>query len=144
MKTTLQLFVILFCAILFTGCSKKDVVVSAEDQLATLLTGGSNRVWRLNKVFVKNVQQALTTDQMKYTKTFTLNPAQKLLGGYTDFDGNFGEWIITSSKIFRLVFTTAGGGQYDIEYIIREISETTLDIQYTKNGETIREVYYAF
>lgn len=144
MKTTLQLFVILFCAILFTGCSKKDVVVSAEDQLATLLTGGSNRVWRLSKVFVRSVEQVLTTDQKRYTKTFTLNPAQKQIGGFTDADGNFGEWLITGGKTFLLTITTAGGAQYDIPYNVREISETTLDIFYTKNGETIREVYYGF
>jgi len=145
MKTAFQFFAIVFFAILISGCSKNpDVPVTAEEQVAKLLTGGSNRVWRLQQLFVKGVLQALTGDQAKYTKTFTVEPSQKFRGGYTDADGNFGDWFVNSVTGFTLNFTTAGGNQYSVIYLIRNINATDLDIQYTLNGETIREVYNAY
>lgn len=145
MKTTFQFFAILFCVILITGCSKTgDVVLSPEAQVVKYLTGGINRVWRLNQLFVKGVEQTLTGDQKKYTKTFTVDPAQKLIGAYTDSDGNYGEWFVTGGQTFQITFTTSGGGQYVVPYTIRGIGDDKLDIQYTLNQQTIREVYYAY
>lgn len=145
MKITLQFFAITFCAILLSGCSKNgDAPVSEEQKVVNNLTGIGNRVWRLSKVFVNGVEQALTSDQKRYTKTYTLNPTMTLAGTFTNSDNNFGQWFTNGPRALIEIIVTIGGIQVQIDYLIREITETTLDIQYTKNGQTIREVYYAF
>ncbi len=146
MNTKLTFFTILISIILVTGCSKTvDVVVSEQEKVAQLLTGNiGNKVWRLSKVYQNNNQVALTPDQLKYTKTYTIDVTQKLAGKFTNSGGDYGEWFITGDRTYAEIITTVGGNQARIDFIIREISTNSLDVQYTSNSQTIREVYYGF
>ena len=146
MKTTLQFFAIVFCAILFSGCGKAGdtPAVSDEQKLANLLSGNGNKVWKLNKVLVNGVDQTLTMDQKKYTKTYTINISVKTGGSFTNSGGDYGEWFVTGSRAFSEFITTIGGSQYQVDYIIRDVSESLLDIQYNKNGQTAREIYNGY
>ena len=144
MKTTLQFFAIMFCAILFVGCSKNgDAPISAEQKVVNFLTGTGNRYWKLNKVFVNGVEQALTSDQKKYTKTYTISLTQAFAGTFTNSDGYVGKWLLSGPSNLIETINNNQQGPVQVPYIINEIGETQLDIEYTLNFKTIREVYYA-
>ncbi len=151
MKTLLTSFIILSSLFLFTGCSKTaDVPETKEARVARLLTGVGNRYWRLSKVYLNNAQQTLTDSQMKYTKTYTADPSNvdpnnSKTGSFTNSDGYIGKWkIISAGDQLYETFTNNPAGPVANYYIINEISETLLDIEYTANMRSVREVYFAY
>lgn len=136
---------ICFTALLLAGCSKppKDVI-TPRDQNVKYLTGDGNRYWHLKSMYVNNLQQTLTDAQMKYTKTYTINPAQAYTGTFVNSDGYTGKWrMITDLQLIE-TFNNNPGGALIVDYFINEISETVLDIEYTANLKTVREVYHAY
>ena len=100
MKTILKISTIIICITLFTGCSKNDVVLTPGEQAIKNLTGDGNRYWHLSKIFDNNVPQTLTSDQLKYTKTYTINPANR-------FTGNAKLYVVTPGASDAIVSITA-------------------------------------
>lgn len=147
MKKVLSLLLIITGAILFTGCSKSTPdVLSLRDQNMKYLVGDGNKLWHLKEVHVNGIQQTLTDAQMKYTMTYTINPAVAYSGTFTDSDGYKGTWKMLSESQLREVVTNNPSGNAVSEYFINEINETKLDIESTNNSilTTVRKVYYAY
>ncbi len=145
MKTFFKISIISICIILFTGCSKNDVVLTPGEQAIKNLTGDGNRYWRLSKIFDNNVPQTLTSDQLKYTKTYTINPANRFTGTFTNRDNYKGTWYMDSNAtLLTEIIDNNQAGPVKIDYIIVEVTESKLDIFYVSNMRKIEEVYYAF
>lgn len=150
MKNILSFFALLFLVILLNGCSKSTVVAeTAEAKIARLLTGEGNRFWHLNKVYVNTVPQTLTDAQMKYTKTYTADPsnadpANPKKGTFVNSDGYAGKWTLLNATQLYETYTNNPSGPVAVTYIINEITANTLDIEYTANMKTVREVYYGY
>lgn len=146
MKNVLTtLMTMCFAAILFSGCSKPDgEIMTPRDQNVKFLTGDGNRVWRLKNIYVNNLQVVMTDAQMRYTKTYTINPAQAYTGSFVNSDGYTGKWRMITDLQLNEVFSNNPAGGVAIDYYINEISATLLDIEYTSNLKTVREVYHAY
>jgi hypothetical protein len=143
MKTAFTLLFISF--FILTGCSKGPdaTPLSAEEQVAKLLTGDGNRLWHLKAVYQNDILQTLTAAQLQYTKTFTLTPGEKIKGTFTDNDYT-GSWKLKGQFTLHIEFTTTNGNYQDLDFDILSISENKLDISYIKNFIKIEEVYYAY
>lgn len=147
MKKVLSLLLIITGAILFTGCSKTTPdVLSPRDQNMKYLVGDGNKLWHLKEVYVNGNQQTLTDAQMKYTLTYTINPAVAYSGTFTDSDGYKGTWKMPNDSQLHEVVTNNPSGNAASDYIINEINETRLDYEATNNLTltTVRKVYYAY
>ncbi len=150
MKKILSFLTLLFFVLLINGCSKTtEVVETPEAKVARLLTGEGNRYWHLNKVYVNTVLQPLTDAQMKYTKTYTADPgntdpANAKKGTFVNSDGYTGKWTLLNATQLYETYTNNPSGPVAVTYIINEISANTLDIEYTANMKTVREVYYGY
>lgn len=145
MKTVITLFTITICFILFTGCTKSDPpVISQQQQNVNNLVGMGNKVWRLRQVYIQTIPQTLTDAQMKYTKTYTLDPASSFSGSFTNSDGFSGTWKLNTSRELKETITNNPAGSIQLLYDVNDITEFKLDIQYTQNLKTVREVYNAY
>lgn len=145
MKTVITLFTITICFILFTGCTKSDpTVISQQQQDVNNLVGMGNKVWRLKQVYIQTIPQTLTDAQMKYTKTYTLDPSSSFSGSFTNSDGFSGTWKLNTSRELKEIIMNNPGGSVQLLYDVNEITEFKLDIQYTQNLKTVREVYNAY
>jgi hypothetical protein len=140
------LLTILICAILFTGCSKpEDEMVANNVKVARMLTGLGNRYWHLRDVYIDNVLQTLTDYQKTYTKTYTINAATQTTGTFKNSDNLDGTWELDAAGTsWKEIFTTNGGAKITLIYMIKDITEGTIDANYLSNGKNVREVYYAF
>ena len=145
MKTIFTFLTLLFVATLFTGCSKNtETPLSPEEQAVKYLTGNGNKYWHLKKIYIKNIEQALTTAQQQYTKTYTINPALPYAGSFTNYDGYIGTWKLQGIYTLKETITNNPAGPVPAPYDINLLNETTLDIELTANLTTVREVYYAY
>lgn len=147
MKKLLSLLLIITGAILFTGCSKTTPdVLSPRDQAVKYLVGDGNKLWHLKEVYVNGNQQTLTDAQMKYTLTYTINPAVAYSGTFTDSDGYKGTWKMNSETSLREQITNNPSGSAIVENFINEINDTRLDVEVYNNAIllVIRKVYYAY
>ena len=95
-------------------------------------------------IFVNTVEQTLTSDQLKYTKTYSISPAQTLAGTFTNTDGNKGKWALNGPINLIEIIQNNPPGPVQISYIINEITENKLDIEYTASFKTVRELYNAY
>ncbi|NCI49248.1 hypothetical protein GWC95_04885 [Sediminibacterium roseum] len=144
-KTTL--LTILICAAIFTGCSKSEEEVVAENvKVARLLTGIGNRYWHLKEIYVDNVMQTLTDYQKSYTKTYTINAATQVSGTFHNSDNLSGTWEMDKTGAsWKESFTSNGGVPVELVYSVKSITGSSIDASYTaKNGKLVREVYYAY
>ena len=151
MKPFFSLLVILFCLVLFLGCSKTADTIETKDELvARLLTGGGNKVWRLTGLYLNDIAQILTDTQTKFTKTYradptNADPANPKTGTFTNSDGYIGTWkLINGAAQLYEKFTNNPVGPVAVPYIINSISDSKLDIEYTQNFKSVREVYNGF
>lgn len=152
MKKALHHVLLGFVATAFLfGCSKSGdaPALTREQKVAGYLTGVGNRYWHLKEVYVNGSQQVLTDYQMKYTKTYTIDPTNtdptRPRGTFVNSDGYSGEWKLTGGGdyIYETI-TNNPVGPVAVSYFINDISESLLDIEYTANYKTTREVYYAY
>lgn len=148
MKINFTLLVILGLALLVTGCGKSsDTPETPEARVVRLLTGGGNRYWHISEIYVNGQKQVLTDYQLKYTKTFTASltaDASFYGGSFNDENGYAGTWKLLSTSQLYMKLTNNPSGPVAYTYIINNISETSLDMEYTANMKTEREVYYGF
>jgi len=146
MKKAIAFITILFCSILFFGCSKDPGTTpeTPEAKLARLLTGSGNRYWHLSKQLINNIQQSLTDFQKTYTKTYTVDASKTNAGFFTNSDGTSGTWTITGSVNYVESFVSAGGVGLQLNYLVNNITDNSLDIQYSANNKLVEEVYYAY
>lgn len=146
MKNVLNhIMIMCFAAILLSGCSKPGPeIMTPRDQNVKFLTGDGNRYWRLKAIYVNNLQVVLSDAQMRFSKTYTVNPAQAYTGTFVNSDGYTGKWRMLTDLQLNEVLTNNPPGGIIIDYYINEISATLLDMEYTSNLKTVREVYYAF
>jgi uncharacterized protein YcfL len=145
MKSRFTYLFILAASLTIVGCSKTESTpqVSPEQQVVNYLVGTGNRYWRLSKVYVNGVQQALTDAQMKYYKVYTINPAITLGGTFTDSDGFSGTWQVKGTTTLRETVSNNPSGPVQLSYDLNQITETNLDYENTQNMKTVRYVFYA-
>ncbi len=145
MKTILNLLLLTFCLSLFAGCSKTDApVISVREQRVKYLVGIGNKVWHLNQVYVNTVQQILTTAQMKFTKTYTIDPSAQFAGSFTNSDGYTGTWRLSTDEDLKEIIVNNQTGPVSVDYVITSMTETTLDMYYVASLKLVREVYNAY
>lgn len=142
MKTRFNFFVIV-CIVLFARCSKNDIPPTLTDQNSKLLTGDGNRYWRLKAISVNDTLQTLTTNQLKYTKTYTITPEKTDNGTFTNSDGYKGFWSLKDNSLTETINNNPAGPVQIYPYITA-ISSNTLVIWYVDNRKKITEVYYAY
>lgn len=150
MQIRLTLLTLLIGIFLFTGCTKSsDVTETREEKVVRLLTGLGNKYWHLKEIYVNAVKQTLTDSQLRFTKTYTVDPTNpdptRPRGSFVNSDGFNGTWkLIGGGDNLYETFTNNPAGPVAVPYIINEISADKLDIEYTLNMKTQREVYYAY
>ena len=151
MKPFFSLVIIIFTSFLFWGCSKTaDTVETKDEMVARMLTGGGNKVWRLTGLYLSDIAQTLTDTQTKFTKTYradptNADPANPKTGIFTNSDGYIGTWkLISGAAQLYEKFTNNPSGPVAVPYIINSISDTKLDIEYTQNYKSVREVYNGY
>ena len=130
--------------ILFFGACAPEVVVPADprDAVIKLLTGTGNKRWFLRKSYLNNVQQTLTVAQLQYWKDYTITPAQPYMGVWADADNWQGKWRMPNTQ--EIPETVTNNVSAVIKpYVINNITATELDVEYTLNLVTTREVYNA-
>jgi hypothetical protein len=104
------------------SCSKQDTGTLINFQ-RDLLSGkgtfqNTQRVWKIDSMYVNGAQVALTVLQKKYTKTFVYD------GSYFDVDGIEGKWNIKElDNLTEYLYDTAGRYLFDsLQYHIDEIN----------------------
>jgi hypothetical protein len=133
----------LTCIILFSACAP-SVVVPADprDAIIKVLTGSGNKRWFLRKIYLNNVQQTLNDNQLKYWKDYTVNPSQPYMGVWVDENGWEGKWRMPNTQ--EIPETVTNNTSAVIKpYVINSATATELDVEYTLNLVTTREVYHA-
>jgi hypothetical protein len=125
-------------ALFFSGCGKGEQIVpkSEHERLFDNLTSVlGNKQWFLKAIYVNGVLQPLTDAQKRYYKTYTRTQTP-FKATFLDDDGNRGE-VINNGPL----------GASTRDYVVRELTEKTLDIQVTNPpgfpAQIVREVYYA-
>jgi hypothetical protein len=133
----------LTCIILLGACTP-NVVVPADprDAVVKLLTGSGNKRWFLRRSFLNNVEQVLTDPQLKYWKDYTINPSQPYMGVCADENGMEAKWRMPNTQEIPETVTNNPAAAVK-PYVINSITATELDVEYTANLVTTREVYRA-
>lgn len=150
MKTRLTNLLILLGIFLLTGCTKSSKVPETrEEKVVGYLTGAGNKYWHLKEVYVNAVKQVLTDAQLRFTKTYTIDPTNtdptRPRGSFVNSDGYNGTWkLIGGGETLYETFLNNPAGPVAITFIINDVSSDKLDIEYTLNMKTQREVYYAY
>ena len=147
MKTTAILLNLFLLAAVLSGCEKNSgaPVFTKEEQVAQLLSGGGNRVWRLRGLKENNIEVALTTAQLKYTKTYTMVAPNTTHGHFADYDGYTGDWNMKGSSAMQEVFAQiSGAGFGNRDYTILSITDNMLSMYYVANNKKIEELYRAY
>jgi len=151
MKTKFTLLIILISSILFLGCDgTKDVPETREQRVVRYLTGVGNKYWHLKEVYVNQVKQSLTNDQLTYTKTYTSDPSNSdplnaKTGTFVNSDKLIGKWKLTSDGTeLQETYLNNTGGPVKVPYSINAITDSMLDMEYLVNMTLVREVYYAY
>jgi len=151
MNIRLTFLTILTGIFLITGCTKSsEVVETREEKVVRLLTGTGNKYWHLKEVYVNSVKQTLTDAQLKFTKTYTIDPTNtdplRYRGFFVNSDGFNGTWkLIGSGDALYETITNNPAGPIVIPYLsFNELTADRMDVEYTLNMKTQREVYYAY
>ena len=138
------LFVFLSCLI-FTACSKTDEPIEPKQQVVKHLTGLGNKVWHIKEIYVNGTKQTLTTSQLAYIKTYTnYGYNEAYTGVFSDSDGSLGNWKIVDTTHIHETITNTPGPNIDLDLTIKYLDATNMDVEYTKNGQTVRSVYFAY
>lgn len=153
MKIRLTTLALLVCIFLLGGCTKtSEIVETREEKVIRLLTGTGNKYWHLKEIYVNGVKQTLTDAQLKFTKTYTIDPTNtdiiRYRGFFVNSDGYNGTWkLIGSGDALYETITNNPAGPIVIPYLsFNELSTDKMDVEYTNNMvmKTQREVYYAY
>lgn len=151
MNIRLTFLTILTGIFLITGCTKSsEVIETREEKVVRLLTGTGNKYWHLKEVYVNSVKQTLTDAQLKFTKTYTIDPTNtdplRYRGFFVNSDGFNGTWkLIGSGDALYETITNNPAGPIVIPYLsFNELTADRMDVEYTLNMKTQREVYYAY
>ncbi|MEN9298377.1 MAG: hypothetical protein RLZZ429_690 [Bacteroidota bacterium] len=135
-------------ALFFTGCSKETVIPKSEhEKLFDYLTSElGNKKWFLKAIYVNGALQPLTDAQKRYYKTYTRTQSP-FTATFLDDDGNRGEAYLLSVIQLKEVINNGPTGAATRDYVVKELSEKTMDIQITNPpgvpAQIVREVYYA-
>jgi hypothetical protein len=148
-KKALPLYILLISGALFlSGCGKEAGPVKTEletlyDHLTSEL---GNKKWFLKSIYVNGAATALTDAQKKYYKTYR-QTATPNIADFLDDDGNRGSAYLLSPLQLKEVITNGPIGSATRDYVIRELSAKTLDLEIAPPqgtpGNIVREVYYA-
>lgn len=147
MKATAIFLNLLLLAAVFSGCVKSPdtPALTKEEQVAQLLSGTGNKVWRLRGIKENNIDVALTAAQMKYTKTYTLVAPNTIHGTFSDYDGYMGDWNMKGASAVQETFALIGGAGFGIrDYTILSINDSMLSMFYVANNKKIEELYRAY
>jgi hypothetical protein len=139
-----SLFILVSC-LLCTACSKTDEPIEPKQQVVQHLTGLGNKVWRIKEIYVNGVKQTLTNSQLAYTKTYTTyGYSEAYTGVFSDSDGSLGNWKVIDATHMLDTITNNPGGNVDLNLTINHLDANNMDVEYTKNGQTVRSVYFAY
>lgn len=135
-KNTILSFMILSSIVFVIACSKTVPKTPLEFQKELLAGTGaylnSERTWQLDSTRINAVNNALTTIQKNYKKTFTFD------GKYSDTDNNIGKWeISTLNKLKQTNFYQSSNKLDSTTYDIVSINsaQMSLSIKFS-NGQT--------
>jgi hypothetical protein len=127
---------ILSSIVFVIACSKTVPKTPLEFQKELLAGTGaylnSERTWQLDSTRINGVNNALSTIQKNYKKTFTFD------GKYSDTDNNIGKWeISTLNKLKQTYFYQLSNKQDSTTYDIVSINsaQMSLSIKFS-NGQT--------
>jgi hypothetical protein len=136
---------LLIGCLLLTACSKNDdPPPTPEQQVLQYLTGIGNRFWRIKEIYVNNVKTILTSSQLDYNKTYThYGYTEDNTGVFSDSDGLIGSWELQGTGQIKETITNNPGGNIVIDLVINHLDANNMDVEYTKNGQTVRSVYFA-
>jgi hypothetical protein len=137
---------LLACCLLLTACSKTDdPPLTPEQQVLQYLTGVGNRFWRIKELYVNNVKTTLTVAQLDYNKTYThYGYTEDRTGVFSDSDGSLGNWELKGAGQLKETITNNPGGLIVLDLTINLLDANNMDVEYTKNGQTVRTVYFAY
>jgi hypothetical protein len=137
---------LLIGCLLLTACSKNDdPPPTPEQQVLQYLTGIGNRFWRIKEIYVNNVKTILTSSQLDYNKTYThYGYTEDNTGVFSDSDGLIGSWELKGTGQIKETITNNPGGNIVIDLVINHLDANNMDVEYTKNGQTVRSVYFAY
>ena len=139
-----SILLLLVVCITLAACSKPDEI-TPEQQVTQYLTGLGNRYWRIKELYVNNVKTVLTTAQLDYYKTYTINAVgERYSGTFTDANNFIGNWILKGKDHIMETITNAVVGSVPLDLTINLIDANNMDVQYTSNGQTVRTVYFAY
>ncbi|MES2373690.1 MAG: hypothetical protein V4557_14015 [Bacteroidota bacterium] len=131
---------------LLTACTKTDdPPLTPEQQVLQYLTGVGNRFWRIKEIYVNNIKTTLTTAQLDYNKTYThYGYIETNTGVFSDSDGLIGNWELKGTGQIKETITNNPSGNVVIDLMINHLDANNMDVEYTKNGQTVRTVYFAY
>lgn len=133
----------LTCIILLGACAPNVVVpADSRDAIVKNLTGSGNKRWFLSKIFQNNIQVTLSDAQQKYWKDYTTTSSQSYMGTWVDSDGLEGKWRMPNTQEIPETITNNTSAVIK-PYVINNVTATELDVEYTLNLVTTREVYHA-
>lgn len=137
---------LLLISLIFTACSKsEEPVITPEQKVLQFLTGTGNRFWRIKEIYVNGVKVTLTTAQLEYNKTYThYGYTEDNTGIFSDSDGSRGNWELMGTGKIKETITNNAGGNITLDIIINLLDANNMDVEYTKNGTTVRSVYFAY
>jgi len=124
-KTLLLTFLI---AITLIACSKAEVVDELTFQKQLIGGTGSyqntKKIWKLDSLAIDGKPFALTTNQKKYTKSFSFD------GAYIDSDGFAGTWTLPNiNELSHTTIATVSGTKMTSSYQIVEVNAAQLNLK---------------
>jgi len=144
LKSFKSILLLLVVCITLAACSKPDEI-NPQKQVTQYLTGLGNRYWRVKEIYVNTVKTVLTTSQLDYYKTYTIDASSELYSGtFVDANNFAGNWMLKGTDHIMETITNAVVGAVPLDIIINHIDANNMDVQYTSNGQTVRTVYFAY
>ena len=132
-------FLSFLMAFTLIACSKAEVV--SELTFQKQLIGGTGsyqntkKVWKLDSLAIDGKPFTLTTNQKKYTKSFSFD------GAYIDSDGFAGNWTLTNiNELSHTTIATVSGNKMTSSYQIVEVNAAQLNLKL--NNTTAKYEYF--
>jgi len=124
------------------ACSKNgnsDFTVSQQQNLlvnaGAMSSSAKYTKWKLSALYINNVQQTLSANQLAYQKQYDD------AGKYTDSDGILGTWSIPSKDSLVEVYTNYPSGTLSQGFKIISITTTEMTLNYKISTTDVTTVY---
>lgn len=127
--------VFVFNAFVLQSCGGDDPEPQPKSQIE-LFAGASLKVWGIEKLYVNDTIIQLTSEQLRYTKTY------KRDNSYADSDGMQGTWLLDAGGA-TLREDISIGGQGSLTYKIESLTESSMRLRLISDaGQTLNTLYH--